>query len=53
MLPDQTPAARRAAACAAASKRVVERLQLRARPSAVAVSQSAKWAFLGSSGPWR
>ena len=35
-------------------ERVVERCELRgSSPSAVAVSQSAKCAFLGSSGPWR
>ena len=50
----QTPAARRAAACAASSSASSSGgSSLGSSPSAVAVSQSANQAFLGSSGPWR
>ena len=50
----QTPAARRAAACAASSRASSSGASSAAsRPSAVAVSQSANQPFLGSSGPCR
>src|SRR3954451_12505817 len=50
----QSPAARRAAACAASSSASSSGgSSAGARPSAVAVSQSANQEFLGSNGPWR